>query len=29
VTGYLSRHADQGDNLSRIEAYRKEFGCRA
>jgi len=29
VTGFLSRHADQGDNLSRIEVYRKEYGCRA
>jgi orotate phosphoribosyltransferase len=29
VIGYLSRHAGQGDNLARIEAYRKEYGSRA
>jgi orotate phosphoribosyltransferase len=29
ITGYLSRHADQGENVSRIEAYRKEYGSPA
>ena len=29
VIGYLSKHADQGDNLARIEAFRKEYGSRA
>jgi orotate phosphoribosyltransferase len=29
VTGYLSRQANQGENLSRIETYRKEYGSRA
>ena len=29
VIGYLSRQAGQGDNLARIEAYRKEYGSQA
>jgi orotate phosphoribosyltransferase len=29
VTGYLAPQAGQDGNLSRIEAYRKEYGCRA
>jgi orotate phosphoribosyltransferase len=28
VTGYLARHPGQEGKLSRIEAYRREYGCR-
>ena len=28
ITGHLSRLVDQGDNVSRIEAYRREYGSR-
>jgi orotate phosphoribosyltransferase len=29
VTGYLTRQTGQGDNVSRIEAYRREYGSGA